>query len=846
MKTDLKELINSLDEVVKRYIEDGVRRCVSRGGNEILLEDIFYTMLKNKESLLTKLFIQYEIENIELLNILENSSKLVTESNNPIFSVVLINFLEDAYYISIIEFASKIITEQSIILSLFENLFKYSNTRYFKFFNKIDKEDAKKIIKGHYFKDIEKDNSKNNFNNEIEKYTINLTQRAREDKLDMVLCREDEIKQVIDILLRRRKNNPILVGEAGVGKSAVVEGLALKIVNKDVPFELYDTEIFTLDIGALQAGASVKGEFERRFQIIIKEIQSSTKPIILFIDEAHTLMGAGGNEGTSDAANLLKPVLARGELRTIAATTWIEYRKYFEKDSALSRRFQKIDIFEPSIKDTITILRGLSKKYEEVHDVYIENEAIINAVILSARYINGRQLPDKAIDVLDTACANVKISKTNIPFEIQKLKIKIKEKERELFSIKRDNKNNIKAYTKDIEKVQFEIKELNEQLDQLNGDFLEEKELLEKIELENDKKIKQTLKKQLANIDKKNRFIKDRVSKDEVSKVISSWTGVPLGNMVNEQIKNVIELENELKNRVVGQEKAIEYLTQFLQIFVSGLKKENTPAGVFLLVGPSGVGKTETARAIADLMYGGEKFLTVINMTEFQEKHTISRLIGSPPGYVGYGEGGQLTDAIRIRPYSVVLFDEIEKAHPDILNLFYQIFDRGEINDSEGRLIDFRNTTILMTSNLATDLITNLYLNNKNISFEEITNKIIPTLTDYLKPALLGRINVVPYLNLDDKALKNIIKMKFKYIVEQFAKKEIELTLDEDLLTHIASLLNSVDTGARNIDLIINLNILPKLSKFYLESIMNKKNHKSINVFVDKNKNIQVNLKKEE
>ncbi|OCL96685.1 Chaperone protein ClpB [Aliarcobacter thereius] len=842
MKIELKDLINSLDNISKSYLEEGAIRCISRGGNEIIIEDILYVMLKNKDSLINKLILQYKIDNNKLLNILESSSTIATESKNPIFSVLLVTWLEEAYYLTIVEFSSNTITEESILLSFLENIFKYSNTKYFKFFESINKNEAKDLIKGLKLEETNKEIIHNK-ETELEKYTTNLTKLARNNELDMVLCREDEIKQVIDILLRRRKNNPILVGEAGVGKSAVVEGLAIKIIDKDVPIELYDSEILTLDIGALQAGASIKGEFERRFQTIIKEIQSSTKNIILFIDEAHTLFGAGGNEGTSDAANLLKPILARGGLRTIAATTWLEYRKYFEKDPALSRRFQKIDIFEPSIQDTITILRGISKKYEEAHNVYIEDEALVNTVILSARYINGRQLPDKAIDVLDTACANVKISKTNIPFELQKLNIRIKEKERELDSLQRDSGKSIKDYSNNIKVLEDDISELKKNLQEEYSCFEKEKELLLKLEIETDEETIEEIQNKLNENYSINKFIQERVSKDEIAKVISSWTGVPLGNMVSEQIKNVMELENNLQKRVIGQNKAIEYLSKFLQIFVSGLKKEDSPSGVFLLVGPSGVGKTETARAIADLMYGGEKFLTVINMTEFQEKHTVSRLIGSPPGYVGYGEGGQLTDAVRVRPYSVVLFDEIEKAHPDILNIFYQIFDRGEINDSEGRVIDFRNTTILMTSNLATDLITELYLNNKNISFDEITKEIIPVLSKYLKPALLGRMNVVPYLNLEDEALKLISKIKLDYIVKQFSKKEILLTLEDSLFDYIVTLSNSIDTGARNIDLIINLNILPKLSKVYLDSVMNKNKITEIQVFIDENKELYINVK---
>lgn len=845
MKIELKELITSLDVNCKKILEDSAQRCIFRGGNEILLEDLLYVMAKNENSLLNRVFLQYKIEQSSFIKSIENSTKISTESTNPVFSTQFIGFLEEAYLNSIMEFSSKEIKEESFILTLIDNIFKYSQTSFFKFFEKIDSIELKNLIKGlnESSNQVENNNqiSNKNSSNELEKYTTNLTNLAKEGKIDLVLCREDEIKQAIDILLRRRKNNPILVGEAGVGKTAIVEGLALKIIKKEVPVELYDAEILSLDIGALQAGASVKGEFERRLQEIIKQIQASTKFIILFIDEAHTLMGAGGSEGTSDAANLLKPALARGELKTIAATTWLEYRKYFEKDPALSRRFQKIDILEPSIEESITILRGIACKYEEVHNVYIEDDALKSASILSARYINGRQLPDKAIDVLDTACTNVKISKTNTPFEIQKLNINIKEKERELEFLQRDDSEGIKDYKKYIKELEKEIKSLKDKEKKLNTNWLKEKVLLEQINQEKDEEKLINLNKELKQIEDDMRFIATNVTKEEIAKVISSWTGIPLGNMVVKQMENVIELKNNLSKRVIGQDKAISYLNDFLQISIAGLKKENSPSGVFLLVGPSGVGKTETARAIADLLYGGEQFLTVINMTEFQEKHTVSRLIGSPPGYVGYGEGGQLTDPVRVKPYSVVLFDEIEKAHPDILNIFYQIFDRGEISDSEGRVVDFRNTTILMTSNLASDIITNLYLNNENIELEDLNKAILPTLTNCLKPALLGRMNVIPFLNLDDDAIMKIIKLKLDFLVSQFKKKNIELVLEGTLLSHLVSLCSSVDTGARNIDLVINMNILPKLSKYYLESIIDKKQINKIAISLDENKEIKIN-----
>ena len=847
MRIELKDLINCLDSFTKKYLEQAAQRCIQRGGNEIIIEDLLYVMLIENNSLFNKLLVQYQVNIQELFNILESSSKITnTESTNPIFSNLLIQWLEESYLLSILLWSLKEISESSMILSFLENLAKYSNTKYFKFLENIKFDEAKDLIYGLKEKGQKEIllNNKIQITSELEKYTTNLTNLAKEGKIDPVLCREEEIKQAIDILLRRRKNNPILVGEAGVGKTAVVEGLALKIVNKEVPNYLFEAQILSLDIGALQAGASVKGEFERRLQSIIKEIQSSNHFIILFIDEAHTLIGAGGNEGSSDAANLLKPALARGELRTIAATTWLEYRKYFEKDPALSRRFQKINILEPSIEESITILRGIANKYEEIHNVYIEDEALSSAVILSARYINGRQLPDKAIDVLDTACTNVKISKTNIPFTLQKLKIKIIEKQRELEYLQRDEYNGIKDYSKRIEKINEEILELKNQYDLINSHWEEEKDLIAKIEDTQDEDSLLELNKQLKLLQEKDTYIYKNVTKNQVSEVISSWTGIPLGNMVQEQIKTVMTLEEKMKDRVIGQDEAISYLNTFLQISISGLKNENSPTGVFLLVGPSGVGKTETARAIADLMYGGERFLTVINMTEFQEKHTISRLIGSPPGYIGYGEGGQLTDSVRVKPYSVVLLDEIEKAHPDILNLFYQIFDRGEVNDAEGRVIDFKNTTIIMTSNLATDLITQLCSENNNISIEDITKLITPILSNYLKPALLGRMSVVPYLNLNDESLKIIAKLKLNNIKKQLAKKEISLNLEEKLLDYIVSLSNAIDTGARNIDLIINMNILPKLSKYILNCALKKENISHLDISLNEKNEITINHKK--
>ncbi|RXJ98328.1 type VI secretion system ATPase TssH [Arcobacter sp. CECT 8986] len=839
MKLELKNLINSLDNITKRYIEEAAQRCIMRGGSEILIEDILYILLENENSLFYAMTKQYGIDNQELLNIIQKEIKITpaTETNSPIFSTILVNWLEDAYSYSRLVLNQSLITETSLILSMFDNSIKYSNTKYFQQLKDIDENELKELLFGLNEKAVSQNNeqtlSHNSKELELDKYTTDLSKLAKENKIDPVLCRDSEIKQAIDILLRRRKNNPILVGEAGVGKTAVVEGLALKIINNEVPNELKNAQILSLDVAALQAGASVKGEFERRLQTVIKQIQEINNFVILFIDEAHTLIGAGGNEGGSDAANLLKPALARGELKTIAATTWLEYRKYFEKDPALSRRFQKINLLEPTIDEAITILRGLANKYEEVHKVYIEDDALKAAAAFSAKYITGRQLPDKAIDVLDTACANVKISQSNIPYELQKIDTKIIEKNREIEFLQRDDKNNIKDNKELIKELKKELKEFYKEKKSIENEWNKQKDLLNQIKEKKLCKLKNSLK----TLQKDNSYIFNTVNKEQVAKVISSWTGIPLGNMVEEQIKSIYELEDNIKSRVIGQDHAISYLNTFLQISASGLKKEESPNGVFLLVGPSGVGKTETARALAEFLYGGERFITTINMTEFQEKHTVSRLIGSPPGYVGYGDGGQLTDPVRVKPYSVVLLDEIEKAHPDILNLFYQIFDKGEVNDGEGRVIDFKNTTIIMTSNLATDEITDYCQNNNNISLEELTKHITPILQDYLKPALLGRMSVVPYLNLDDESLRKITRLKFDITKKQLLKKDISLNINEQIIEYIVSLSNSLHTGARNIDLIINTNIMPKLSKHILDATLNKTNLKNINIDIDKKTN---------
>lgn len=850
MKLELKKLIEALAPRSKQYLQNGAQRCIARQGSEILIEDILYVMLEDEQSLLNTLLAHYDIAQEKMLKALQNGvSSIRSESQSPVFSQLMIQWLEDAYTMAKLHTDSNEVDDVVWMMALLENSLRYGNTAYFKVLEPLNIQEALSLLEGRKEESRPMEKAPKNsssLGDDLQKYTTDVTKLAEEGKIDPVLCRDDEIRQSIDILLRRRKNNPILVGEAGVGKTAVVEGLALKIIQKDVPIQLHGAQLLSLDLGAMQAGASIKGEFERRLQSVINAIQASDRFIILFIDEAHTLIGAGGSEGGSDAANLLKPALARGELRTIAATTWLEYRKYFEKDPALSRRFQKINVLEPSIEDATTILRGIAHKYEAAHGVYIEESAMRAAAALSARYITGRQLPDKAIDVLDTACANVKISQTNRPFHLSKLETQKAQVAQEIEFLTRDSDNALGDYSKRLKQLNTSLKQIEKEIKKAQSEYEKQHQALCELHEARQSGDKERIIKglqELKLLQEECRYIFDGVNAEQVAEVISSWTGIPLGSMVQEQTKNVMNFRAKMGDRVIGQDQAIDYLSTYLQISMAGLKNENAPTGVFLLVGPSGVGKTETARAIADLLYGGEQFLTTVNMTEFQEKHTISRLIGSPPGYVGYGDGGQLTDPVRIKPYSVVLLDEIEKAHPDILNLFYQVFDKGTLNDGEGRMIDFTNTIILMTSNLATDEITHICENYANIELGALSEAILPVLGQHLKPALLGRMNIVPYMNLEIDALKSITALKLSRIEKQLSAREILFKYDDALMEHLVSLCSTRDTGARNIELIINTHLMPKLSHHILEWTLENKEIHSIRAGLDKNSAIAIHIK---
>jgi type VI secretion system protein VasG len=703
----------------------------------------------------------------------------------------------------------------------------------------------------------------------LDKYTIDLTGQARNGKIDPVLGRDAEVRQMIDILLRRRQNNPILTGEPGVGKTAVVEGLALRIAQGDVPDVLKHVALRTLDLGLLQAGASVKGEFESRLRSVIDEVKASLDPVILFIDEAHTMIGAGGQAGQSDAANLLKPALARGELRTIAATTWAEYKKYFEKDAALARRFQVVKIEEPSEGAAIQMLRGIADAMERHHKVRILDEAVVDAVRISSRYIAGRQLPDKAISVLDTACARVALSRASVPAAIEDLTRLMENIDRETVALKREQEVD---HAKRLDELWARRSELEQDLAIQRNAFDAQRALVDEIanlrvrlseaeaspplmmdasrksaQADVAAELRDTLRarqKQLHDNHKTQPLIYDCVDGATVAEVVSGWTGIPLGRMVADEIDTVRNLKGLLEQRVVGQSHALVLIAQRIQIAKASLEDPGKPKGVFLLVGPSGVGKTETALALADTLYGGERNLITINMSEYQEAHSVSGLKGSPPGYVGYGEGGVLTEAVRRRPYSVVLLDEVEKAHPDVLELFFQVFDKGILEDAEGREVDFKNTVIILTSNVGTDTIMRavehgVTVNGKKRAAtpDDLLELMRKELQKAFKPAFLGRLSVVPYYPIKDDVMRLIVGLKLGKLRQRLlANHGAMLAYDDSLLDLIVSRCTEVDSGARDADAIISKTVLSRTSEEVLARLAQGQAVQRVELKVRKNK----------
>jgi type VI secretion system protein VasG len=669
----------------------------------------------------------------------------------------------------------------------------------------------------------------------LDRFSQDLTAKAAGATMDPILGRDEEIRQIVDVLMRRRQNNPILTGEAGVGKTAVVEGFAQKIAKGDVPPALRNVRLCALDIGLMQAGASMRGEFEQRLRSVIDEVQNSPTPIILFIDEAHTLIGAGGSAGTGDAANLLKPALARGTLRTIAATTWAEYRQYFEKDPALTRRFQAIQIDEPDADRACTMLRGLVVPMEKHHGVKISDAAIVAAVKLSQRYIPARQLPDKAVSLLDTAAARVSISQTALPAAIEDARAGIASLQAEQAALRAEDDITSLVQNR-INEIEQDLVALQTKLQQLEAEWQNQKALVQEIrnlreavgkDEETAKGARAALKEKfgsLESIDPESRMIYSYVDEQAVAAVVSDWTGIPVGRMVRDEVETVLQLADILNRRVIGQSHGLRMIAKRIQTNRARLDNPNKPIGVFMLCGPSGVGKTETALALAEALYGGEQNMISINMSEFQEAHTVSTLKGAPPGYVGYGEGGRLTEAVRRKPYSVILLDEVEKAHPDVHELFFQVFDKGQMEDGTGRRIDFKNALIILTSNVGTDLIMSLSRDPLYRSDPEaLAAQLRPALLKVFPPALLGRIVSIPYYPLSDDMLSGIVRLQLDRISMRVQENQgANFVYDDDVVNYIVSLCNDPDSGGRMVDNIITNTLLPALSREILARLLAK------------------------
>ena len=876
MSTNLKALIGKLNDTSRRVLEAAAGLCVARTHYDIEIEHYLLKTLDGSDNDVAAILKHFGVDRSRLTAELERSLDNLKSGNarSPAFSPTVVKMLAEAWTVASIDFDAGSVRTGFTLLALLGN------------------EDLARVVReiGKEMQRIPPDGLRASFYDivgssketeialggsgtgketgpaaggdapaagkgktpHLDQYTVNLTANAKAGKIDPVLGRDQEVRQMIDILMRRRQNNPILTGEAGVGKTAVVEGFANRVVSGDVPPALQGVHLHSLDLALLQAGAGVKGEFENRLKGLINEVKSSTEKIILFIDEAHTMIGAGGAAGQNDAANLLKPALARGELRTIAATTWSEYKKYFEKDPALARRFQVVKVEEPTEDVACTMLRGIVGVLEKHHGLRILDEAITATVRLSHRYIAGRQLPDKAVSVLDTACARLSLGQNSTPPRIEDILRRVDALEVQKRVLEREV--NIGAdHAEGLLEIETQIAAAKEELASLQTQFEKEKALVTRIRelqigLESKgepngaaaakpgeaQKELAALEAELDALQGERGMIRVSVDAQIVGEVISAWTGIPLGKMVKDEIATVLTLDDHLKRRVIGQDHALSAIAQRIVTSRANLDDPVKPVGVFLLVGPSGVGKTETAIALSDILYGGERNMITINMSEFQEAHTVSTLKGSPPGYVGYGEGGVLTEAVRRRPYSVVLLDEVEKAHPDVLELFFQVFDKGRMEDGEGREIDFRNTIILLTSNAATDTLMKLCADPETMpDGDGLLSAMKPELNKIFKPAFLGRLLIVPYFPVRDEALKQIIRLKLGKIRRRLMEThKITLNYDDVLLNEVAARCTEVESGARNVDNILSNTMLPDLSRQILGRLAEGESSEQVTVSV--------------
>ncbi|WP_329413593.1 type VI secretion system ATPase TssH [Acinetobacter indicus] len=852
---NLKILINKLSSHARTALEKSANACINQQNYEIEIEHFFLELLtqyhKNDLSLLLD---KYKILKDDLIHDLKESVSHLPKGNSrtPIFAKSIIRLLEQAWLLASAEQNPQIRSGHLLVALLTAPDLYQIAVRASSLFDLFPIDTMKHKFLDVCVKSVENENAtvpetaetesvtaiepapNSKKTPALDQYTINLTEKARTGAIDPVIGREFEIRLMLDILMRRRQNNPILTGEPGVGKTAVVEGLALKIANNQVPDALKNVHLHVLDMGLLQAGASVKGEFENRLKQVIQEVQASTHPIILFIDEAHTLIGAGGQAGQNDAANLLKPALARGELRTIAATTWAEYKQYFEKDAALSRRFQVVKVEEPTEEVAIDMLRAMIPVMANHFKLNIDDEAIVTAVHASHRYISGRQLPDKAISVLDTAAARVALTQNAQPVKLDQLQAQLHNLTLEREIVEKEHAH-FPIHHERLDGLNQKITALEQEIADTQQQWQQELELVQQIQTleqqteadENSQTQMQQLRSQLQQLQGQHPLVFERVNAQIINEIISDWTGIPVGKMINDEIKQVLTLEDKLSERVMGQDYALHQLVQGIKTSKAKLEDPNKPQGVFLLVGPSGVGKTETALALANELYGGESHLITINMSEYQEAHTVSSLKGAPPGYVGYGQGGVLTEAVRRNPYSVVLLDEIEKAHSDVQELFYQVFDKGMLEDGEGRLIDFKNTTILLTSNAGSGAIMQSCLPlpvDEWPSAEQLIEKLKPSLYKQFKPAFLGRMRIVPYYPLHDDLLVQIIQHKLGKITARLEQQyQTKVSYSDDLIELLLSRCTEVDSGARNVDNILNSSVLPALATEILMALAEQK-----------------------
>jgi type VI secretion system protein VasG len=862
MSVNLKSLVGKLNDTCRSALEAAAGLCLTRTHYDVDIEHLFLKLSDMPDTDLQRLLRHYEIELARLSRDLTRALDRFKTGNarTPALSPRIPRLIGDAWTIASIDFGASQIRSGHLLLALFENeelarLARESSD----VFQKISVEELHK-----HLPDLVAGSAEDTADAQtapetgqpgvagvsktpaLDQYTIDLTARARQGGIDPVLGRDFEIRQLVDILTRRRQNNPILTGEAGVGKTAVVEGLALRIVAGDVPPPLRNVSLRVLDLGLLQAGAGVRGEFENRLKSVIAEVKAAPQPIILFIDEAHTMIGAGGQAGQGDAANLLKPALARGEVRTVAATTWSEYKKYFEKDAALARRFQVVKVEEPIEAQAVIMMRGLVATLEQHHHVRILDEAVEAAVRLSHRYISGRQLPDKSVSVLDTACARVALGQLATPPAVEDSRRRIAHLETEIGILERESLTG-GDYRERLQELAKEKATAEVRLAEVEERWGEEKRLIGELRTIRDKLETHAASGRQGEVDK----AKGRLSPEEaeqlqgdlarfnaelakvqgegplmqvcvdgqtIAEVVSGWTGIPVGKMVKDEIRTVLSLKELLERRIIGQSHALEAISQRIRTARARLEDPCRPVGVFLLVGPSGVGKTETALTLADVLYGGERNLVTINMSEYQEAHTVSGLKGSPPGYVGYGEGGVLTEAVRRKPYCVVLLDEIEKAHADVLELFYQVFDKGVLEDAEGREIDFKNTVILLTSNVGTDTIVKLCTDPETRpELEGLVEALRPDLLQVFKPAFLGRLITVPYYPITDGVMRQIIELQLAKIRSRLQENNrAQLSYDDALVTAIAQRCTEVESGARNVDHILTRTLLPEISHEFL------------------------------